>query len=91
MDPTPDPAPVSDPRPGVSGPTPDLAAFFIRPATERAVLQRVGDLGLTPTPTSNACVVAAYRNGAVPDFSSDSADPGLVAALTNVVSFCRTS
>ena len=85
---------VCEPTEGVVPPTAavdDLASFFVQPATERALLQRVGELGLQPTPTTSACVVAAYRNGSIPGFTAGAADPAIITALTNVVTFCRSS
>ena len=83
---------VCEPTEGVVPPTAsvdDLASFFVQPDTERALLQRVGELGAPLTPNTTACVIAAYRNGSIPGFTTGAADPAIVTALTNVVTFCR--
>lgn len=86
---------VCEPTEGVAVPPTaaldDLASFFTQPDIERALLARVGDLGLQPTPATNACVVAAYRNGSIPGFTTGAADPTIITALTNVVTFCRSA
>ena len=85
---------VCEPTEGVVAPTAaitDLASFFTQPDTERALLARVRALGEPSTPAVNACVVAAYRNGSIPGFTAGVADPAIVTALTNVVTFCRSA
>ena len=72
-------------------PLDDLASFFTQPDTERALLARVSDLGGESKPAINGCVVAAYRNGSLPGFTSGAADPVMVTALKNVVTFCRSA
>jgi hypothetical protein len=76
-------------QPEPSGSIDDMRSFFERALTERAVLDRVTQLGAPGQPVSAPCVVAAFRNGAVAAFDVASTDPALVTTLTNVAAFCK--